>query len=177
MPDIVTETEGEWSLNVTLNGHYTVEGGLQFTPEMAVVEGGAGLEIVLQASSEVWREWLRTRLKRPVAYLGDTGDAEDETANELLDGLIAEALSDTGWELNRMNPEGFKLALTVTVWRRVVSESAFDIDYSADGGSFKGSQLHTMAMENLQRAEARARTACIPGYVWAETDTVEVTLA
>lgn len=110
------------------------------------------------SDAQAWAGWLFTgRLASPIDYLGY------EQGSEQALGVVSEAQAVAGVELDEieLGSAAFELALELVVWRRVVGAAAFEFDFSADGGSYKNSQIATNAQAHLETIEARAMRAGI----------------
>jgi hypothetical protein len=59
-----------------------------------------------------------------------------------------------------------RLALDVVVWQWVESRTGLLFDFSADGGSYKRSQLAESASRMRRLAEERAAAAGLVGFGW-----------
>ena len=96
------------------------------------------------------------------AVLGPVGDvlgyvfANGDYTEAINETLLAYGVTDISLITGAENTARLRALARVAIWRQVVDHSAGDYAFSADGGTYSREQIHTMAQENLARAETLA---------------------
>lgn len=87
------------------------------------------------------------------AALGWDIENFDEAVN---DALVAYGVSSIA---DATDIAKLRALAKVEAWRTAVNGTAADIEFSADGGTYKRNQMHEQALAALERAEAAAMAA------------------
>ena len=90
-------------------------------------------------------------------------DRQEAIGREALERL---GLSPAAAALDGTQGPSARLALDVAVWAWVEKQAALLFDFSADGGSYKRSQLAESATRMRRLAEDRAAAAGLVGFGW-----------
>ncbi len=77
----------------------------------------------------------------------------DEVVNE---SLLEYGVDDIATITGNPSLKKFRAIGKVKAWEAVVTQTAADFNFSADGGKYDRSQIHEMAMKNLALAQAAA---------------------
>ncbi|CUS04236.2 protein of unknown function [Candidatus Promineifilum breve] len=95
--------------------------------------------------------------------LGTQPAQQEAIGREALERL---GLSPAAAALDGTQGPSARLALDVAVWAWVEKQAALLFDFSADGGSYKRSQLAESATRMRRLAEDRAAAAGLVGFGW-----------
>lgn len=101
---------------------------------------------------------------------------ETDYREAVTDTLLAYGVSDISTISGTANLRKLRALAKVIIWERVVAATVGDYDFSADGASFKRSQLHQQAqtMVSQARSELQAIAPELDGYA-VQVDTVQHT--
>jgi hypothetical protein len=95
-------------------------------------------------------EYMVTVTRSVTAALGWTSDDLLEAVNDTLTAYGASTIG-SATDIAKL-----RTLARVEAWRTVVDGTAADIDFAADGGDYKRSQMHKQALSALERAEVAA---------------------
>lgn len=102
-----------------------------------------------------FKQYLHTALGAVAEVLGWT--VADGAYNEIVnETLLAYGVDSIASVSGRDNIRKLRALGRVELWRAVVSETATDFDYKADGGDYKRSQAHQQAKAALEAAQDEA---------------------
>jgi hypothetical protein len=98
-------------------------------------------------------EYMVTVTRNVAAALGWTSDDFLEAVNDTLTAYGESAIDDA------TDVTKLRTLAKVEAWRAVVDGTAADIEFTADGSSFKRNQMHAHAVAAMERAESAATAA------------------
>lgn len=110
------------------------------------------------------RDYMLTVTENVASALGWTATKFTEAVN---DALVAYGVSDI---TSATDIAKLRTLAKVEAWKAVVDGTAADIEFTADGATFKRQQMHQQAVAALERAQAEAVAR---GYISLEP-TIEV---
>jgi hypothetical protein len=108
-------------------------------------------------------EFMQSILQDVATTMGWTAAPDDyqEAINETLLMMGVDSIAAVS---GRENIKKLRVYARVEVWRQVMAATSGDYDFSADGGSYKRSQVHEQAKANYALALQDAMAYGLDGY-------------